>query len=187
MGLQSWSETLINSQVDGTALSASVAQTTILPPAALLTLPAQYYQIGRILRVTALGRISTLVTTPGTISFFFRHQAINVATSGAIALNTVAKVNVPFWLEWVMTCRSIGSGTTATLFPMARFSSEAVIGSPLPTVGGSGMLLLAASAPAVGNGFDSTIANSVDLQAQWSVNNAANSIQVHQYILEALN
>jgi hypothetical protein len=65
--------------------------------------------------------------------------------------------------------------------------SEAVIGSPLPTVGGIGELLIPVGAPTVGTGFDSTAAQTVDLFGTWSVANAANSIQVHQYMLESVN
>jgi len=70
------------------------------------------------------------------------------------------------------------------------FTSEAVIGSPLPSAGGSGTIILPYNtAPAVGSGFDSTDAQVVDLhhtQTQ-SGGTPAESITLHQYILEALN
>ena len=47
--------------------------------------------------------------------------------------------------------------------------------------------MLVASAPAVGTGFDQTVNNTSDLQAKWSIANAANSITVHTYALWALN
>jgi hypothetical protein len=104
-----------------------------------------------------------------------------------MALNIVAKTNVPWILEWIMTCRAIGSGTTSNLMHQGAWTSEAVIGSPLPSAGGAGTHLLPNAAPAVGTGFDSTAAQTVDLFGTWSVANAANSIQVHQYKIEALN
>lgn len=67
-----------------------------------------------------------------------------------------------------------------------EWRSESVIASPAAGAGGIGVLPLPASAPAVGTGFDSTAAQTVDLQAQWSVANAGNSIQVHQYVLEEI-
>jgi hypothetical protein len=131
--------------------------------------------------VEASGRISTVVTTPGTLTFTWRLGGNLVASSPAFALNIVAKTNVTWWLRWAMTVRAVGTGTTANCMHTGFWASEAVIGSPLPTVGGSGVLLIPASAPAVGAGFDSTISNISDLFAAWSVANAANSIQVHQY------
>lgn len=187
MSKQSWSETLITAQTDGAALASSTTPTSLLPPAAKFTLPANFFEIGKKLRIAARGRISTLVTSPGTLALDVRFGAVIVAAGGAMALNVVAKVNVPWELEMHLTCRAIGQSTSANLMWQAKFWSEAVVGAPLPTVGGSGMLLLPASAPAVGTGFDSTAAQAVDFFGTWSVNNAANSVQLHQYCLESLN
>lgn len=186
MSIQSWQETLVSAQVDGTALTASTTPTSILPGAAKLTLPANYFLIGRVLRVKATGRVSNIVTTPGTLTLDIRFGAVIVANGGAMALNVVAKTNVTWWLEWILTCRAIGGTTTANMMHTGQWVSEAVVGSPLPTAGGSGALNLPASAPAVGTGFDSTAAQTVDMFGTWSLNNA-NSIQVHQYTLEAMN
>lgn len=192
MSSQTWQETLINSNVDGVALTGSTAATSLLGGAgtgashAKVTLPANYFYVGRVLKVTAHGRISTVVTTPGTLTLDLRLGAVIVANGGAMSLNIVAKTNVSWWLEWVLTCRAIGSGTTANLMHQGSWTSEAVIGAPLPTVGGVGTLLLPASAPAVGTGFDSTASQTVDLFGTWSINNA-NSILVHQYKVESLN
>lgn len=186
MSIQTWQETLITAQVDGTALTASTTATSILPTAAKYTLPANYFQVGRALRVGVLGRISNVVTTPGTLTLELKFGSVIVASSGAISLNIVAKTNVPWWLEWHLTCRAIGSGTAANLMHQGVWQSESVVGSPLPTVGGNGSLLIPVGAPAVGTGFDSTATQQVDLFATWSLNNA-NSIQTHQFRLESLN
>lgn len=193
MGLQTWQETLINSNVDGVAVANTVTRTSLLGGVgtgashAKLTLPANYLQVGRVLRVSAQGRISTVVTTPGTLTLDLQLGSVIVANGGALSLNIVAKTNVPWWLEWVLTCRTIGSGTIATFMHQGLFQSEAVIGSPLPTAGGNGSLLIPTGAPAVGTGFDSTALGQFDIFATWSIANAANSVQLHQYRLEALN
>jgi hypothetical protein len=184
VSLQTWGETLISAQVDGTALNTSTTATSILPPAAKFTLPANFYSIGKVLRVVARGRISNIVTSPGTITLDVRHGSAVVFNGGAVSMNTTAKTNVSWTLEALLTCRSIGSTTTATLLGMGTFTSESVVGA------GSGTTLTAslpASAPAVGTGFDSTASQQVDLFAAFSVSNAANSIQLHHYTLEALN
>ncbi len=188
--LQTWDETLMTSQVDSTALTASTTATSILPPAAAFTLPANYFSIGKALRIRAWGRVSNIVTTPGTLTLDIRFGSlatpIVVFNGGAMTLNVVAKTNVPWQWESLLICRSIGATTTATMFGMGQWTSESVVGSPVPTTGGNGSLLLPVVTPAVGTGFDSTIANVVNFFGTWSLSNA-NSIQTHLYTLEALN
>jgi hypothetical protein len=191
MSLQTWQETLIATNVDGAAVTNTVTPTSILggvgtgASQAKHTLPANYWQIGRVMKVTAMGRISTLVTTPGTLTLDIRFGAVIVANGGAMVLSTTAKTNVAWWLEWILTCRAIGSGTTTNLMHQGMWSSEAA--GATTVAGEAKSLLLPASAPAVGTGFDSTAAQTIDLFATWSVANAANSILLHQYKVESLN
>lgn len=189
MSIQSYMQTVISSQIDGTAVTNTTTATTIIPPAAVYTLPNNLLAIGTVMRIRALGRISTVVTTPGTLTFSVRLGSgpVIAATSDALALNIVAKTNVAWNLDWMLTCRSIGGSTSAALMHNGVFTSEAVIGSPLASVGGQGTLALVNSAPAVGTGFDSTAAQSVNLFGTWSIANAANSILTHQYTLEIMN
>lgn len=191
MSNQSWVQTLVSAQVDGTALTNSTTATSILPPAARYTVPSNYFSIGQALRVRAAGRISTVVTTPGNLTFTFNlgpSGTITVLTTGATALNIVAQTNATWWLEMMMTCRSIGNGSVATLMGTSVFTSRASLNAPaVGTTTGVGAVLLPDTAPAVGTGFDSTVANVADLVATFSVANAANSIQLHQYTLESMN
>lgn len=186
MSMQTWRECYMTSQVDGPTLTAAAAA-TCLPAAAKYTLPNSFFYIGRKLKITAQGRISCVVTTPGTARFDVRlgGGGTVVFDTGALNLNVVAKTNVPWWLEIDLICRSIGNGTTATLFGFASFQSEAVVGSPANTAGGNGSLIAPVGAPAVGAGFDSTAANVVDLFFTQTV--ATGSLTLHTYALEALN
>jgi hypothetical protein len=186
MGTQTWSDALITSQTDGAALTGSTTATSLLPTGAKYQIPANFWYIGKMVRINAYGRVSNIVTTPGTLTLDVRVGGVIVQTSQALALNVVAKTNVSFRYQMVLTCRSIGSGTATTLMGEGFFTSESVIGSPLPSVGGSGTLMIPASAPAVGTGFDSTVSGTLDFFGTWSLSNA-NSIQVHQYVPEELN
>jgi hypothetical protein len=143
------------------------------------------------LKIAAQGRVSTIVTTPGTLTLDIRlgpadPPTIVVANGGAMSLNIVAKTNVPWYLEWVLTCRAVGNSTNANLMHQGVWTSEAVIGAGVPTAGGAGAHMLPNAAPAVGTGFNSTVSNFFDLFATWSLNNA-NSILTHQFRLEDLN
>lgn len=186
-----YQQTLIWSDVDGTALTNTTTGASIIPSLARWTMPPQWADFdGKMLHVQAAGRISTVVTTPGTMTFEIRlgpTSNIIACTSPAFALNTVAKTNVSWYLDWLLTIRARGSSTSANIMHQGTWTSEAVIASPLPAAGSSGTLLIPASAPAVGTGWDSTVSNILDLQADWSVANAANSIQCHMFKLVSLN
>lgn len=183
MSLQTWQETLIVAQSDGTALGNSTTETSIIPAAAKLTLPANYYNtIGQVLRCKAWGRISNIVTTPGTLTFRLKFGSTTIVTATAISLNTTAKTNVTFLLEISAILRAIG--TSANFMNAGIFTSESVLSSPTGT---AGSFMLPASAPAVGSNFDSTASSGlIDLTAQWSVANAGNTLQVHMYTLESV-
>lgn len=191
MSLQTWQETLIAAQSDGVAVTNTTTATSLLGGTgtgashAKVTLPANFFYTGRVLKITAMGRISTVVTTPGTLTLDIRMGAVVAANGGAMTLSITAKTNVGWWLEWILTCRAIGSGTTTNLMHQGMWTSEAA--GATTVVGEAKSLLLPASAPAVGTGFDGTAAQTVDLFATWSVANASNSILLHQYKIEALN
>jgi hypothetical protein len=185
---QGYIAALLNSVGDGNALTNTVTATSILPVIAKPTLPANYLFAGKMFRVRASGRISTVVTTPGTLALDLRFGAVNVFGSGAMALNVVAQTNVGWEYDVMFTVRAVGATTTANVLGQGRWCSHAVIGSPAPTAGGAGTHVLPFNtAPVIGTGFDSTAAQLVDLFATWSVANAANSITCHQFLIEDLN
>ena len=172
---------LIIGKVDGPTLTAAAAASCI-PTSERLILPNNYWTVGKSWKVLLQGRISCVVTTPGTARFDLRtgpSGTIVAFDTGALNLNTVAKTTVPFWMEIDLVCRTVGSGTGTTLFGMGRFTSEAVVGAPLPSAGGNGSLLCPVSAPAVGTGFDNTAANAVDFFFTQTV--ATGSMTVHNY------
>jgi hypothetical protein len=185
MPSQGWTQALMVMPADGTAVANTVTPTSILNAAGKVPLPPYFFdRIGKGVRITAQGRISNIVTTPGTLTLDIRMgptSNIIVATSQAMQLNAVAKTNISWWLEWTLTCRSIGNGVLATLMHQGMWQSESVVGSPVPSAGGVGCFNIPASAPAVGTGFDSTVSMIVDVFATFSIANAGNSIQCHQF------
>lgn len=186
MAYQTWQQLLASAPVDGTAVSGT-SEGSLL--ASKVTLPAGFiFYEGQALRVRAAGRISNIVTTPGTLTLRFKMgptSTIVAAASSAMQLNAVAKTNVTWILDWDFTVRSVGPATSCTLMHTGMWTSESVVGSPVPASGGAGQHMIPASAPAVGTGFDSTVANVVDLTAQFSL--TGNSIQAHSFKFESLN
>jgi hypothetical protein len=171
---------------DGPTLTTAAAASCI-PVGSRLILTNNYWQVGKRWKVKLGGRISCAVTTPGTARFDLRtgpSGTIVAFDTGALNLNVVAKTTVPFDLEIDLICRAVGTSTTTTLFGMGKFISEAVVGAPLPSVGGNGVLLCPVSVPAVGTGFDNTAANAVDVFFTQTV--ATGSLTVHNYSIEEL-
>jgi hypothetical protein len=150
------------------------------------TLPAGYWQIGRIWRLTASGRISTVVTTPGTARFDLRLGAVVAFDTLAIPLNIVARTNVPWFLDVLLTCRAVGSGTSGQLFGQGYFLSEDNILVPLAATGPGpgGQLVPYNTAPVVGTGFDSTAA--LTLNFYFTQTAATGSMTMHQFLIEQL-
>lgn len=188
MSVQAWVETLTCGTSDGPTLTAA-ARATCIPAANRIVLPSGYFSIGKALRFVLGGRISCVVTTPGTARFDICMGAAGttiVFDTLALNLNIVAKVTVPFLLDVTLVCRAVGTGTSTTFFPVESFfQSEAVVGSPLPTVGGNGSLLVPVGTPAVGAGTDVTAAHALDVFFTQTV--ATGSLTVHNYLVQSLN
>ena len=178
MSLGFW-ETLLSSQADGTAVTAaSRTSMTAGTTQARFTLPAgKIKNIGDQLRLVASGRISNVVTTPGTARFDLAFGANVVFDTQAMPLNTTAKTNVGWWLEALGTVRAVG--TSASIMWQGTWQSESVIASPAAASGGSGSFVVPYNAaPAVGATFDSTVTNLIDFFFTQTV--ATGSCQLHQ-------
>jgi len=170
---------------DGPTLTAAAAA-SFMPVTAKYTFPPNPILLPSFMRVVAHGRISCAVTTPGTARFDIRLGSTVIADSGPMNLNVVAKASVPWWLEVYLYARAAGS--TANFMSFFRFLSEAVIASPLATVGGNGEILSSVAggpdtAPAVGNNVDVTVPNAFDAFFTQTV--ATGSLTCHGFILEA--
>lgn len=185
MSRNTWVECVTWNNTDGSALTGITATSLLTGTDAVFAFQPGVLKVNTMLRLKAWGRISNIVTSPGTFTFDFRLGGTVVFNGGAMALNAVAKTNVSWELEMMMKVVAVGSA--ATILGVGRWISESVIGSPLPSAGGSGALMLPSSAPAVGTSFDSRGALSPDLFGTWSVNNAGNTIQLHVATLEMMN
>jgi hypothetical protein len=186
MGVQRYSQPLIVQAItDGPTLTAAAAA-SCLPTPNVITLPNNYWEAGKQWRVTLCGRMSSVITTPGTARFDIRIGGVIAWDSLAVLLDTVAgHTNMPFRLEVFLTCRTIGAGTASTLFGMGLLYYEGILGTPAasPKAGAVAMLPWN-TAPVVGTGFNNTLANSLDIFFTQTV--ATGSMTVHQYQIEEI-
>lgn len=185
MSLGYW-ETLASISGDGTALTAA-ARASLLQGAGgkqgLYTLPANKLRIGDVLHLRASGRISCVVTTPGTARFDLSAGVGGTAFFDTLAmpLNVVAKTNVAWVLDVEMIVRAVGNA--ANLFGLGYWLSEASINTAVPSTGPGpgGQTVPYNTAPVVGSNVDLTVANIIDFNFTQTV--ATGSITLHTYTL----
>lgn len=185
MSKQCWTETLVTAQGSGTAVTAA-AETTLLPDGAKYTLPANFFdEIGKTIRVKASGKISSVITTPGTARFKLKLGSVAAFDSLAILLDSVAAhTDVGWKLELDLSVRVIGSA--AALIGIGTWTCEDILGvAASPPKAAAVALLPWNSAPANGTTFDSTASQQVDLTFTQTV--ATGSITLQTYSLEILN
>lgn len=192
MPLQTWCQTLYSMPVDGAALTNVAATATSLLPAAAnsdpgLTLPANFFAyIGQQLIIRAAGRVSNVVTTPGTLTLDVTLGGTVVFTSGAMQMSTTAHTSLPIWYEIYLTLRAIGQ--TANLMGQGKISGQPMsltaVADSTTTVG---TLMMPNTAPAVGGNFNSRVSQLFDHRATFSVATATTSIQLHQLQVISMN
>lgn len=174
MSSNSWNQTLITAQGDGSSLAGTTAG-SLLPAAAKFTIPANLLKIGDRLRINAGGRITT-GATPGTWLPEVRAGASTVifsgGTSGTLA---TSQTNLTWRLQIDLTVRAIGA--SANVIGTGELKS-AILSATTP------VLLLPASAPAVGSNFDSTTSFVLDLYSTFS--QAGTSATLHEFELALL-
>jgi hypothetical protein len=193
MGQYSWGETIASAQVAGPVLNTFTTAISCLPTHARAYITPDFWYVGKQIAVRASGGISNVVTAQPTFTFDFRlgpTSNIIVFNGGAMTTSTTAHTLVPWWLDIQLTCRAIGSGTSANLMGQGSFTSRAVLvsGATADAVTtGFSTLMIPATSPAVGTGFDSTVPNIADLFVACQTSNAGNGVTLQQYSLMALN
>lgn len=166
----------------GAALSNSTSQTSLLHSTMKWDMISRYFRQfstgqGVQLRWDFSGIISTVVTTPGTLTLVIKAGSVAIFTSQAIPLNIVAKTNVPFraWVDLELTTE----GSSAVISGDGVFTSEAYINTAVLATGPApGLTPMPTAGYSAGTSFDDTAAATWDFFGTWSVASASNSIQV---------
>lgn len=192
MSRQFWSEQIAWATASGTAIASSTTETILFPN---VTIPANYLQDGRGLRLRAFFAYGTTATPTlvftvrwgGVAGTVIAKTAANIMTSG---VGGGASMTATGNIDIVIQTRSNGSsGTLMTNGIIDYFTSTlgtagtvTNYGMTMPIVSGStgGTTPVAVTA-------DLTADTALSLTATWGTSNAANSIQGINYTIEALN
>lgn len=192
MSKQFWSETLAWATASGTAVANTTTETILFPN---VTIPANYMQDGRCLRLRAFGAYGTTATP--TMIFTLRWGGVSgtvISKSTTItstsAVGGGASMTAPWSFEAVIQVRSNGSaGTLMTNGEVILYTSTAATagtvtnyGMPMPLASGStgGTTPVAVTA-------DLTADTALSVTITWGTANAANSIQGLNYTIESMN
>jgi hypothetical protein len=185
MARQIWVETVVTSKVDGPTLTAAAAA-SMLPASAKYTFPPDTLNnVGKVLRITATGRVSTVITTPGTLRFDVRLQGNVVFDSqGIFPDSTAAYVNVGWYMDLFLTVQI--DGTAAQMWGQGKFACTAVTGLVSnPPQGALSAILPFNASPGLGNFFDATQSQQFDMFFTQTV--GTGSLTCHQLAVELTN
>jgi hypothetical protein len=180
-----WEEALAWATASGTAVANSTTETILFPN---ITIPANYLQDGRVLRVRAFGGYGTTGTP--TLAFALRLGGVAgtvLAKGGAITTGSGvgggASMTALWESEIILQVRSNGSsGTVMVNGSVTLYTTGTAAGSSYPIAAGS----TGGTTPAAVTA-DLTADAALSLTGIWGTANAANSIQGHEYTVEALN
>ncbi len=192
MSKQFWNETLVWATSAGTAVANTTTETILVPN---VTIPANYMQDGRVLRIWATGAYGTTATP--TLIFSIRWGGVSgtvLAKSSTITTTSGtgsgASMTALWTLEAVVQTRANGSsGSLFTngeviLYNSANPTSGTVTNYGLPAVIASGST---GGTTPVAVTADLTADTALSLTATWGTANSANSIRLDTYTIEALN
>jgi hypothetical protein len=107
-----WEEVIYTPINDGTANTAGT-EAIVLPD---FNIPAGYLTVGKILKYTIMGRVSTAITTPGVLTHRLRCSGVAgtvlCASGGFIPDITAASTNLTWMAEYWAQVRSVGTAGT---------------------------------------------------------------------------
>lgn len=178
--------TLYNTYTTAKSMLTSATAVEGVADAAVILNPPFFYPEKKF-KIRFVAGVSNRVTGPDTFTIEVRlGPTANIVafTTGAITLTTTAHTTIPLWGEIDLTVDTAGNGTLAKLRGQARLSGQMIqqggtAGADSATL--SNTILMPNTAPAVGTGFDATVANVLDLWVAQSVSNAGNGFQLWEY------
>jgi hypothetical protein len=192
MPKQAWTQGLATQKGQGTLFNTFTTAKTVINQEALYPIGANALSLGDAYHISVRGGISNIVTTPGTIVFQVMFGTIAVWSSGNIQLNATAHTTLPFSLEidlYVQLLNTTVGGAVAKLMGIGVLTGVMFTKTAGQTDGANSetTIVVPVTAPALGTAFDSTIGQTMDFWAGFSISNAGNGIQIAGYRVDGNN
>lgn len=157
-----------------TTLTAPITVATSITETVLLSylVGANFLAVGTTFAIMAGGVAGTTTAAP-TLTLRLRRGGIaGTQLASLVVTPAVSQTNKGWWTEWLVTCRAAGGAGTVM--------AQGFCLNELNTVAPNFAKLAGSTATAV---WDTTAQASLDLTAQWSVSNAANTLTIHNGIV----
>jgi len=172
---------------DGVQVLNTTAETIMCPD---FTFAGDAIKRGNVFKYTLFFDISTVITTPGTITFRLRWGGVAgtaLCTSGAIAPDpTAAATNVSGMIQYYIVVRS--DGAAGSMFAMGRMDVADLDDATVTTLKNNlDMTMIPASAPAAVGSLDTTTSKALTPTVQFSVATATTQLTNHIALLESLS
>jgi hypothetical protein len=180
-------QTVASQSVVGAQFNSYTAAKSVINATDLTPIPQNFLKLGRRLRIRAAGALSNTAAAATCVAQVMIGTTA-VYTTGNVQMSTTANTLLPFELEVNMRLDSVGSGTAAKFLGMAKgggIQLQLGAGVANGTVTDS-FLTLPTTAPAVGAGFDSTVASFLDFWWGFGTSAAGNLVQLFDYHVEVL-
>lgn len=192
MPRQGWAQGLAAQSVAGTLFATFTTAKTVINQEALYPIGANTLKVGDSFTVTVSGGISNIVTTPGTIVFQIMMGSVVAWSSGNIQLNATAHTTLPFRLIVDLTVQLVNTtvgGAIAKVVGVGVLTGVMFTKTAGQTDGANteSVIMVPVTAPALGTAFDSTITQTLDFWAGFSISAGGNGIQIWQYRVDGNN
>lgn len=172
---------------DGVQVIATTTETIMVPD---YTFAADSLEVGDVFKYTIFFDLSTVATTPGTVTFRLRWggaAGTSLAASGAIAPDpTGAATDIVGMIEWYFVCRGTGASGSAYAFGRIEMGGDYDDASATALKGNLDMRM-APQTSAAAVTINTTTANALSPTVQFSVTTATTQLTSLLAILESLN
>lgn len=190
MSRQFWTECLTWATSDGTSVSNTVTESVIYPN---VTIPGNFMQDGRCLRLTAIGKYGTASATPG-VNFIWsvRWGGVSgtlICKSGALVTPTTTALSNGLWDVTVML-QTRSNGSSGTLMGngwVHLHDTTAQTMRSATNVGAFGPLSNGGQATPAAATVDLTADTALSFTITESAASASNTVTGLNYTIEALN
>lgn len=162
------------SGVAATTVNTTAAETTMIGAGkGNLTLPTNFFKVGKSLVVSASGVYSTKAAATGTITINFKLGSTAILTTGAVT-PVASAVNYMWSFDGILTCQSIGS--SGTVFGQGKVMH---IDDATPTYDLFAWPMTNTAATTI----NTTTQQVMDLTVTWSTSDISNSIVCSNFIV----
>lgn len=185
MSRQFWNEAIVWATSSGSPVASTASETIVFPD---VTIPANYMQDGRLLRLRAIGEYSNTGTP--TLIFAARWGGVGgTLLCKTAACTTPSGVAHAMWdLELLLQTQL--SGVSGSIMANGIARVHAAVAGTVASATGEGLVTPMTNGGVVTPAavtLDLTASAALSLTAKWSASDPANTLTGLHYLIEALN